>query len=172
MKDIQVEILKDATNVRGSSKKINKWHFGEYEQNGVNYVGITDGCFIKLIHNKYFYLDILKLKEGINNVVGKTGLNISTMIDGVDTQPTRKLNEIVIDDKNKKLKMQVFQTEKTNERVYIDTRYLDYFDDDVKYESMIGVNGKSCYSQIIIKRYDEVQGIILPIRNFNREINQ
>ena len=171
MKDIQVEILKDATNVRGSRKKVNKWYFGEYEQNGVKYVGITDGCFIKLIHDKYFYLDILKLKEGINNIVAKTDLNMATMIDVSDTQPTRKLNEIVLDDK-RKLKMQVFQTEKTNERVYIDTRYLDYFDDDVKYESMIGANGKSCYSQIIIKRYDEVQGIILPIRNFNRETNQ
>lgn len=170
MKDIQVEILKDATKVRGSRKKVNKWHFGEYEQNGVKYIGITDGCFIKLIHDGYFYLDVLKLKEGINNIVGKTDLNISTMIDLINTQPTRKLNEIVIDDE-RKLKMQVFQTENTNEKIYIDTKYLDYFDDDVEYESMIGANGKSCYCQIIIKRYDEVQGIILPIRNFNRETN-
>lgn len=170
MKDIQVEILKDATKLRGSRKKVNKWHFGEYEQNGVKYIGITDGCFIKLIHDGYFYLDVLKLKEGINNIVGKTDLNISTMIDLINTQPTRKLNEIVVDDK-RKLKMQVFQTENTNEKIYIDTKYLDYFDDDVEYESMIGANGKSSCCQIIIKRYDEVQGIILPIRNFNRETN-
>lgn len=164
MKDIQVEILKDATNVRGSSKKVNKWYFGEYEQNGVKYIGITEGHFIKLIHENYFYLDILKLKQGINNIVAKTDLNIASMIDVSGTQPTRKLNEIVIDDK-RKLKMQVFQTENTNERVYIDTRFLDYFDDcDIKYESVIGTNGKSSIQQIIIKRHNEIQGIILPIK--------
>lgn len=165
MKDIQVEILKDATNVRGSSKKVNKWYFGEYEQNGVKYIGITERHFIKLIHENYFYLDILKLKQGINNTIAKTDLNIACMIDVSDTQPTRKLNEIVIDEKNKKLKMQVFQTENTNERVYIDTKFLDYFDDcDLKYESVIGINGKSNIQQIIIKRHNEIQGIILPIK--------
>lgn len=164
MKDIQVEILKDATNVRGSSKKVNKWYFGEYEQNGVKYIGITEGHFIKLIHENYFYLDIPKLKQGINNIVAKTDLNIVSMIDVSGTQPTRKLNEIVIDDK-RKLKMQVFQTENTNERVYIDTRFLDYFDDcDIKYESVIGTNGESSIQQIIIKRHNEIQGIILPIK--------
>ena len=89
-----------------------------------------------------------------------------------ETQETEITNEIIVDAKNPKLKMRVFHTKETNEKVYIDTRFLDYFDlIGVRFISTISPYKRLSYNQpIIIMRGDIVEGYILPINKLGNNI--
>ena len=177
MKDLQLELFKDLTKVRVPRSKVHFYHIGKCKQSNYksDFIGITDGHFIKFIHESSFYIDLNAAKNSINNVVANIEFDMQKVLDNLsfsETQDTEITNEIIVDEKNSKLKMRVFYTKETNERVYINTIFLDYFDlVGVRFISTISPYKRLSYNQpILIMRGDIVEGYILPINKLGNNI--
>ena len=177
MKDLQLELFKDLTKVRVPHSKVRFYHIGKCKQSNYKYdfIGITDGHFIKFIYESSFYIDLNAAKNSINNVVANIEFDMQKILDNLsssETQETEITNEIIVDEKNPKLKMRVFHTKETNEKVYINTRFLDYFDlVGVRFISTISPYKRLSYNQpIIIMRGDIVEGYILPVNKLGNNI--
>ena len=177
MKDLQLELFKDLTRVRVPHSKVHFYHIGKCKQSNYtdDFIGISDGHFIKFIYEPSFYIDLNAAKNSINNVVANIELDMQKILDNVsssETQETEITNEIIVDEKNPKLEMRVFHTKETNEKVYINTRFLDYFDlVGVRFISTISSHKRLSYNQpIIIMRGDIVEGYILPVNKLGNNI--
>lgn len=177
MKDLQLELFKDLTKVRVPHSKVRFYHIGKCKQRNYkgDFIGITDGHFIKFIHESSFYIDLNAAKNSINNVVANIEFDMQRVLDNLsfsETQDTEITNEIIVDEKNSKLKMRVFYTKETNEKVYINTIFLDYFDlVGVRFISTISPYKRLSYNQpILIMRGDIVEGYILPINKLGNNI--